>query len=106
MIPVRQITVIAAMLVAVLRNSFKPGNHLSTTVQCDVCHTTNRWAPTDFTHSAQGNYPGDHRRDPGCQGCHGNSVDLPFNYPFNQYAPDCAACHANDFDRKGRSHWW
>ena len=70
-------------------------------MQCDVCHTTNGWAPTDFTHSAQGNYPGDHRIDPGCGGCHGNSVDLPFIYPFDEYAPDCAACHANDFDRKG-----
>jgi hypothetical protein len=27
-------------------------------------------------------------------------VDLPFDYPFNQYAPDCAACHANDFESK------
>jgi len=75
----------------------KPSGHLSTNVQCDVCHTTGRWAPDIFSHDPQGNYPGDHRIDPGCSGCHGSSISLPFNYPSNQYAPFCAACHAGDF---------
>lgn len=85
----------------------KPGGHLSTTVQCDVCHTTNSWAPTSFSHSPSGGYPGDHRRDPGCTGCHGSPIDDTLPYPHPEYAPPtrnevyCAACHAGDFERKG-----
>ncbi|MEZ5552722.1 MAG: hypothetical protein R3E82_17710 [Pseudomonadales bacterium] len=82
--------------------TFKPQNHLATTVQCDECHTTERWAPTTFLHDPQGNYPGNHRRDPGCSGCHGPSVNAIFVYPTPQYAPDCAACHAGDFRRKDK----
>jgi len=81
-----------------------PG-HLNTTEQCDVCHTTNGWAPTDFRHSTQGNYPGNHRRDPGCTGCHKGTIGGGINsgnYPNQlRYAPACAGCHAGDFDRKG-----
>ena len=85
--------------------SSKPNGHLSTNEQCDVCHTTNGWAPTDFRHSAQGNYPGDHRIDPGCNGCHTGSIGAGINsgnYP-NQltYAPACAGCHAGDFESEG-----
>jgi len=81
--------------------TFKPIGHLSTAEQCDVCHTTNGWAPSSFKHSAQGNYPGDHRRDPGCTGCHKASIGAGINsgnYP-NQliYAPYCAGCHARNF---------
>ncbi len=83
--------------------TFKPQAHVNTTFQCDACHTTNRWAPTRFSHDPQGNYPGDHRRDLGCSGCHGNTIDNTLPYPHPQYAPPqrntvyCAACHANDF---------
>lgn len=80
---------------------FKPNNHLNTTEQCDVCHSTNRWAPSIFTHSTQGDYPGDHRNDPGCNGCHGNTISSNIPWPFSRYAPDCAACHANDFESEG-----
>lgn len=80
----------------------KSNGHLNTNEQCDVCHTTNGWAPTNFKHSSQGNYPGDHRRDPGCTGCHKGSIGGGINsgnYPNQlQYAPDCAGCHANDFE--------
>lgn len=82
--------------------SGKPQNHLSTNVQCDVCHTTNGWAPTVFKHDPNGNYPGDHRRDPGCSGCHGNIIDSTFSYPSPQYSPFCAACHENNFRRKDK----
>ncbi|MDH5650735.1 MAG: hypothetical protein OEZ39_02550 [Gammaproteobacteria bacterium] len=75
--------------------------HIDTNLQCDVCHTTNGWAPTGFSHSPTGNYPGDHRRAPTCNACHGNTITLPFVYPFPAYAPDCAACHANSFRRVG-----
>ncbi|MDH3535467.1 MAG: hypothetical protein OER87_06965 [Gammaproteobacteria bacterium] len=80
----------------------KPGGHLSTTEQCDKCHTTNGWAPTNFSHDPNGNYPGNHRRDPGCNGCHGPTISASIPWPFPQYAPFCAACHANDFRRKGK----
>ena len=76
----------------------KPLGHLSTTVQCDVCHSTNGWAPSTFSHDPQGNYPGDHRIDPGCSGCHGSSINPTFAYPSPTYAPFCAACHAGDFE--------
>ncbi len=77
----------------------KPGYHLPTTEQCDVCHTTNAWAPANFNHSSSGDYPGDHRRDPGCTGCHGTIPDV--DWGWSQYAPDCAACHAGDFESEG-----
>ncbi len=79
-------------------NSEAPG-HLPTTEQCDVCHTTNAWAPANFNHSSSGDYPGDHRRDPGCTGCHGTIPAV--DWRWSQYEPDCAACHAGDFERKG-----
>lgn len=85
--------------------TFKSNDHLSTNEQCDVCHTTNGWAPTDFTHDPNGNYPGDHRRDPGCRGCHTGTIGSGIhsgNYPNQlQYAPFCAGCHAGDFRSKG-----
>ncbi len=83
----------------------KSSGHLSTNEQCDVCHTTNGWAPTNFSHSPGGNYPGDHRRDPGCNGCHKGAIGSGINsgnYPDRlAYAPFCAGCHAGDFERKG-----
>ena len=81
---------------------FKQSGHLDTTVQCDECHVTMGWAPTFFSHDPQGDYPGDHRNDPGCSGCHGNSINSTFVYPSPQYAPFCAACHERDFKRKGK----
>jgi len=80
----------------------KPNGHLGTNEQCDVCHSTNGWAPSTFQHNRNGNYPGDHRRNPGCTGCHKGSIGGGINsgnYPNQlRYAPDCAGCHANDFD--------
>ncbi len=82
--------------------TFKPQNHLATTAQCDQCHVTTGWAPTNFSHDPNGNYPGDHRRDPGCVECHGATISSTIPYPYPQYAPFCAACHANEFERKDR----
>jgi hypothetical protein len=76
--------------------------HLNTTEQCDVCHSTNGWAPTSFSHNSPGNYPGDHRIDPGCSGCHNNPIGgNNIKYSSTQYAPTCAGCHANDFESEG-----
>ena len=76
--------------------------HLLTTIQCDLCHTTNGWAPTSFSHDPRGEYPGDHRRDPGCNTCHGSPISATIPYRWTQYAPFCAACHANDFESEGK----
>ena len=75
----------------------KPGFHISTTEQCDVCHSTTSWAPDIFSHDPRGEYPGDHRRNPGCTACHGNTISSTIPWPYSRYAPFCAACHANDF---------
>jgi hypothetical protein len=79
----------------------KSQGHLSTNVQCDACHSTNGWAPTIFAHDPQGDYPGNHRRDPGCVGCHGNTISTSIPYPSSRYAPFCAACHERDFRSQG-----
>ncbi|MFQ5469070.1 MAG: cytochrome c3 family protein [Gammaproteobacteria bacterium] len=81
--------------------TFKPKGHLSTNVQCDACHSTKAWAPSIFSHDPKGDYPGDHRRDPGCAACHGNSINSTFMWPSPQYAPFCAACHEKDFRSEG-----
>ena len=75
----------------------KPSFHISTNVQCDVCHSTNAWAPDIFRHSSSGDYPGNHRVNPGCSACHGSNISSTFSWPFSRYAPFCAGCHANDF---------
>ena len=86
----------------------KPNGHLNTTVQCDVCHSTNGWVPSIFNHSPYPNYPGNHRKDPGCTGCHGSPIDNTLPYPSPEYAPPtrgtvyCAACHAGDFKGKDK----
>ncbi|MBE9561025.1 MAG: hypothetical protein IMF15_09565 [Proteobacteria bacterium] len=73
-----------------------------------MCHSTNGWVPSIFSHGPYPNYPGDHRRDPGCTGCHGSPIDNTLPYPHPEYAPltraavYCAACHAGDFDPKDK----
>ena len=79
---------------------------MTTTSQCDECHTTTAWAPTNFSHDpnkpTQDDYPGDHNAAFGCVACHGNSIDSPFVYPTTRYAPFCAACHAKDFESESK----
>lgn len=47
-------------------SSFKPANHLPTTVNCSSCHRTTNWKPAFFTHN--GVAPGS------CVKCHNNST--------------------------------
>jgi len=80
----------------------KNQGHFNTAEQCDVCHSTNGWAPTVFSHSPNGDYPGDHFKNLSCQKCHGNLIGTPFTWPSPQYAPFCAACHERDFKSEGK----
>jgi len=75
-------------------------DHFITVAECNDCHSTQAWAPINFTHPLSSDYPGDHSINLACSSCHkGNDENIAFSWP--QYAPFCAACHANDFDRKG-----
>ncbi len=47
-------------------SSFKPANHLPTTLNCNSCHRTTNWRPAFFTHN--GIAPGS------CGTCHNNST--------------------------------
>ena len=47
-------------------SSFKPANHLPTTLNCNSCHRTTNWRPAFFTHN--GVAPGS------CVTCHNNST--------------------------------
>jgi hypothetical protein len=75
-------------------------DHFITVAECNDCHSPQGWAPINFTHSSNSDYPGDHNTSLGCSSCHqDNDENISFRWP--EYAPYCAACHADDFDRKG-----
>jgi len=94
-----------------------PGGHITTTSQCDECHTTTAWAPAVFSHDpnklTQDGYPGDHNAAPPCGSCHGNSIGPITNYPSTltylkplqsgeiNPNPYCAACHEGNFKPNG-----
>ncbi|MDT8385654.1 MAG: cytochrome c3 family protein, partial [Gammaproteobacteria bacterium] len=78
----------------------QPGNHFVTTEDCNVCHSTNGWAPANnYTHANNSDYPGDHNSRLGltCSSCHTDN-DETIRYPSPTYAPFCAACHERDFE--------
>ncbi|MCP5145290.1 MAG: cytochrome c3 family protein [Gammaproteobacteria bacterium] len=81
----------------------KGNGHFITTQDCDTCHTVISWVPINFTHSS-GNYPGDHRRNLGCQDCHQtNAETIP--WPSPGLAPFCAGCHESDFRSGPHLHY-
>jgi hypothetical protein len=83
----------------------KSSGHITVSVQCDVCHTTNNWS---YSHKSS-DYPGDHyptgKAAPGkCSACHTTGFttsNVPItrsNFPWKDkpvYAPKCGACHYN-----------
>ena len=74
----------------------KGNGHFQTIEDCNACHVTNGWAPVDYNHPNNSDYPGDHNGNVGCTSCHRQNnanITFQFNYPGT-----CAACHANDFD--------
>jgi hypothetical protein len=86
----------------------QPNGHFTTTEQCDVCHTTNAWVPTlKYKHSANGDYPGDHRRTLACRSCHTtNNETIPYPSKNTALWGFCAGCHDNKYrtgDHGGRS---
>jgi hypothetical protein len=76
----------------------KSSGHFVTTQQCDSCHRTSGWLPTTKYNHLSGNYPGDHRANPGCTDCHASNSQTA-TWSFASYKPDCAGCHANDYDQ-------
>jgi hypothetical protein len=75
----------------------KASNHFTTTLECDLCHTTAKWSRMVYSHVG-GGYPGDHRKSFSCKKCHGgNNSIVTWRNP--EYQPDCAACHARDYKR-------
>ncbi len=77
--------------------SGKSSNHFVTQQQCDNCHSTSNWQSIHFRHSTAA-YPGDHRADLGCLGCHRNNNES-ISWRYAAYRPDCAACHAGDYEQ-------
>ena len=75
----------------------KSGNHFVTTQDCNTCHSTNGWAPINYRHAANTDYPGDHNANLTCTRCHRqNNESITYSWP--QYSGTCAACHAGDYD--------
>jgi len=74
-----------------------PQGHFDTSVQCDTCHSTQGWAPTNNFSHTNPNYPGDHNLNVVCITCHTNNSDA-INYPAPGLVPDCAGCHVNDYE--------
>ncbi len=66
-------------------STFKPANHLPTTVNCNSCHRTTNWKPTFFIHNgiASGT----------CTKCHNNSTVQGKPATHIQTALSCDSCH-------------
>ncbi|VAW70293.1 hypothetical protein MNBD_GAMMA09-1624, partial [hydrothermal vent metagenome] len=73
-----------------------PNPHYSST-QCDVCHSTNNWNVSRYTHGLSYE-PTNHAGSLSCDRCHLQNTNT-VSYPDNPgLAPDCAACHTHDYD--------
>ena len=66
-------------------SSFKPANHLPTTVNCNSCHRTTNWKPAFFTHN--GVAPGS------CVKCHNNSIVQGKPATHIPTSMSCDNCH-------------
>ena len=66
-------------------STFKPTNHLPTTVNCASCHRTTNWMPAFFTHN--GVEPGK------CDTCHNNSIQRGKPATHILTTMKCDACH-------------
>ncbi len=70
-------------------STFKPANHLPTTVNCSSCHRTTNWKPAFFTHN--GVAPGT------CAKCHNNSTVQGKPTTHIPTSMACDSCHRTVF---------
>jgi hypothetical protein len=98
----------------------KAANHLSTTLDCTICHTTQAWTPASFTHSSvdtncischdganasgktKATFTGHITTTAQCSTCHSASMTATRNYDnfskgyYTHAATDtCTTCHKN-----------
>jgi hypothetical protein len=73
----------------------KDAGHMTTSRECNVCHSTTAWTPLTFRHTSP-NYPGDHRVALTCTSCHTTNTDAA-TWRTPAYKPDCAGCHSNRY---------
>ncbi len=66
-------------------STFKPANHLPTTVNCSSCHRTTGWTPAFFTHN--GVAPGT------CNKCHNQSTAVGKPVTHIPTTMSCDSCH-------------
>ena len=66
-------------------STFKPANHLPTTVNCNSCHRTTNWTPAFFTHN--GVAPGT------CSRCHNQSTAQGKPATHIPTTMTCDSCH-------------
>ncbi len=66
-------------------STFKPANHLPTTMNCNSCHRTTNWKPAFFTHN--GVVPGS------CARCHNNSTQQGKPSTHIPTTMSCDNCH-------------
>jgi hypothetical protein len=68
-------------------------------MECNDCHNTNTWTPSDFRHMGLAFEPLDHNGNLACTDCHQTNTEL-VAWPFPAFQPDCAGCHAGDYELK------
>ena len=66
-------------------STFKPSNHLPTTVNCNSCHRTTSWKPAFFTHN--GVVPGT------CSRCHNQTTAVGKPATHIPTTMSCDSCH-------------
>ena len=66
-------------------STFKPANHLPTTVNCNSCHRTTNWTPAFFTHN--GVVPGT------CSKCHNQTTAVGKPATHIPTTMSCDSCH-------------
>ena len=66
-------------------STFKPANHLPTTVNCNSCHRTTNWTPAFFTHN--GVAPGT------CSKCHNQTTAVGKPTTHIPTTMSCDSCH-------------
>ena len=66
-------------------STFKPANHLPTTVNCNSCHRTTNWTPAFFTHN--GVVPGT------CSKCHNQTTAVGKPVTHIPTTMSCDSCH-------------